>query len=188
MVCETAVEVSARSPRRSTRHSSWNTATAASSSISSPAGTRTFRTGKPSPCIPYLEHLDFTHDRDAHSLVALARFAPDHFVIERALGKGAFSRVALARRSEAFERPRPKTGHARCRRLERRFARDRSWVVAARKPRFCEQEQRARTPPRATSECASRSCVKSRCSRYGMHGLGFPGPNAHLHPREAVRA
>lgn len=35
------------------------------------------------------------------------------FVIERALGKGAFSRVALARRSEAFERPRPKTGHAR---------------------------------------------------------------------------
>ena len=35
------------------------------------------------------------------------------FVIERALGKGAFSRVALARRSEAFERSRPKTGHAR---------------------------------------------------------------------------
>ncbi|GAA5989300.1 hypothetical protein JCM10908_001247 [Rhodotorula pacifica] len=35
------------------------------------------------------------------------------FVIERALGKGAFSRVALARRSEAFERQRPKMGHAR---------------------------------------------------------------------------
>ncbi|GAA5860509.1 hypothetical protein JCM3774_006191 [Rhodotorula dairenensis] len=35
------------------------------------------------------------------------------FVIERTLGRGAFSRVALARKSEAFDRSRAKPGHAR---------------------------------------------------------------------------
>lgn len=47
---------------------------------------------KASPCRPYLEHFDFPHDRDAHSLVPFARFAPDQLQGDEASVTAAVSR------------------------------------------------------------------------------------------------
>lgn len=98
------------------------------------------------------------------------------FVIERTLGKGAFSRVALARKSEALDRSRAKPGHAR---TASRDGGSDGGLVALKlvKRKACEGNERMRISVMREVEVLK---VRSRGSGRGDSGRQLTCPNALL--------